>query len=67
MNCQGTLANTMTARSMARCACRRTRGVQVERTRRTTPSTKSFSWFGSLYELVDLAARERFEAQRQPL
>jgi hypothetical protein len=66
MNCQGTLTNTMTARSMARCTCRQARGVQVQRTRRT-PSRKSFSLFGSLYDLVDLAARERFEAQRQPL
>ncbi len=66
MNSQGIPMNTMQVRSMARCACRRTGGVQAERTRRT-PHAKSLGFFSSLYELVDLAARERFEAHRQPL
>ena len=55
--------NTIPGRSMARCGRMQSR----EAGRSGKPQFSITRMLSSLHDLVDLRARERFEARRQPL
>lgn len=66
MNSQAVRIYRMSPRSVEGWACKRADRSQHQRAHRTRGG-RNVNILNTLYELVDLAARERFESHRQPL